>query len=76
MTDELQYTQELGRKLEDTRGTDPITDGNETFFNFGLYNRSFGKFPQLITEIGKSLERKLYNTQRLECILDLCATLE
>ena len=36
MTDDLQYKQEIGRKLEDTRGTDPITNGNETFFNFGL----------------------------------------
>ncbi len=58
MTDELQYVSEIGRKLEDTRGTDPITNddppASKTFFNFGFLNRSFGKFPQLASEIIES----------------------
>ena len=54
MTDELQYISEIGRKIEDTRGTDPIVNGAETFFNYGFNNRTFGKFPQLVSEIIES----------------------
>ncbi len=69
MADELQYVSEIGRKLEDTRGTDPITDGAETFFMYGSLNKSFGKFPQLASEIiesrtGKSFDANSFNVGR------------
>jgi hypothetical protein len=64
MSNDLQYVQEQGRKSEGlSPGTDPITNGAETFYQFGQYNRSWGKFPELESEIVKSLTGAGYDPQ-------------
>ncbi|MCK5616038.1 hypothetical protein KAR91_79985 [Candidatus Pacearchaeota archaeon] len=61
MSNDLQFVQEIGIKDEATFGTDPITDGAETFYEFGLFQRSFGEFPILTSELIKSYTGKSYD---------------
>lgn len=71
MSDDLQYTQEIGFKRNDsgTFGADTITNGAETFFKFGDRGQSFGDFPILETEIisqytGESYDPKSLNVAK------------
>ena len=65
MSNDLQYVQEIGIKDEATYGTDPITDGAETFYQYGRFQRSFGDFPMLTTELIESRTGKTYDLSSL-----------
>jgi len=61
----LQFQQEIGIKDEVTYASDPITDGAETFFTFGDYQRSFGDFPLLETELAVSYAGASFDPQSI-----------
>ncbi|KKK64740.1 hypothetical protein LCGC14_2981180, partial [marine sediment metagenome] len=47
----FQKEQIIGFKEEAVFQTDPIVNTAETFYKFGEFNRSFGEFPDLETEL-------------------------
>lgn len=61
MSNDFQYVQEIGIKNEATFATDPIVNGAETFYTLGRYQRSFGNFPTLDTELILSRTGKSYD---------------
>ena len=61
MSNDLQYIQEIGIKNEAVYGTDPIVDGAETFYTYGRFQRSFGDFPTLGTELIKTYTGQSYD---------------
>ena len=66
MSNDLQFVQELGLKDEATYGTDPIVNGAETFYTYGIRSRSFGDFPMLGSELIKSYTGKSYDPASLQ----------
>lgn len=52
MSDAIQqFTQRIGFKAEAIDGTDTITSGSPTFYEFGIYTTSWGKFPVLVSTL-------------------------
>ena len=47
----LQHTQKIGWREEAADGTDPITSGSPTFYDFGTNTTSWGKYPVLASEL-------------------------
>ncbi len=68
MSNDLQYVQEIGIKNDaiGAYGVDTITDGAETFYEMGLFQRSFGDFPVLGTDLIKSYTGASYDPQSLK----------
>lgn len=47
----LQHTQRIGWREEAADGTDPITSISLTFYEFGIYTTTWGKYPVLQSEL-------------------------
>lgn len=56
-----QLTQDIGIREQAAKETDPITSGDPVFYKLGLYTKSWGKYPSLVSDIVQHLRGTSFN---------------